>query len=59
MSKLNTKALPTAWLPNQDGFTFVANLKNGTQEIRKVFKNEQGLHMVEGYQDILNWSRIK
>lgn len=58
MSKLNTKALPTAWLPNQDGFTFMANMKNGTIEQKKVFKNEEGLHMVEDYQNIQSWFKI-
>ncbi len=57
--KLNTKALNTAWLPNQDGFVFAANMKDGTTVTKTVVKNEKGLHMVEDFENIVSWSRIK
>lgn len=49
--------LPPAWLPNQDGFRFVARMKDGSERAGKVFKGEHGLYGVTDmpYEDIVSW----
>lgn len=59
MAKINLKALNRANLPNTDGFTFMANMVDGSTQQKTVVKNEHGLHLVEDFQNILSWYRIK
>jgi hypothetical protein len=59
MSKFNPKAISRALLPNTEGFTFMATMKDGSIQRKKIVKDEQGLHDVEDFTNIESWFRIK
>lgn len=52
---------PVAWLPNEDGFEFVAVFWNYSTAIRKIIRDENGHHRIDGTPigDLRGWRMVK
>jgi hypothetical protein len=56
MSKNKLNSL--ASIPNINGFNFIALMKNGEYVISTVIKDENGLHRVVGFNNMIGWMHI-
>lgn len=42
-------------IPNKEGFKFMAVMEDGSQVLSVVEKNENGLHFVKRFSEIVGW----
>lgn len=56
------EAYPKAFLPNKEGYKFIAVLQDGSEHIVSIAKNQHGCHYIVSeieYKDIKHWRRIE
>ena len=44
-----------SYLPNVEGFEFLAIYKNGQQLVQQVKRKESGSHYIDSFNDIAGW----
>jgi hypothetical protein len=56
----NIQELPTKYLPNRDGFMFIAICRDGKRQKCKVIRRSDGIHRVRGvkFDEIVSWVPI-
>ena len=56
------EAYPKAFLPNKEGYKFIAVLNDGSEHVVSIAKNTHGCHYIVSeieYKDIKHWRRIE
>jgi len=51
----NLKMKELALIPNNEGFEFIAVLRDGSEVKTKVFKDNSGLHRFVEFNDTIGW----
>lgn len=52
---------PKAFLPNKEGYKFIAILNDGSEHVVSIAKNAHGIHYIVSelsYTDIKEWKRL-
>lgn len=50
---------PKSHIPNSEGYKILAHFLDGTSQVVEVKKNEKGMHYLEDWSKIENWSFVK
>lgn len=51
------KFYPISYLPNNEGFEFIAIYENGNEKKQVVKKRDNGIHYIDNFKQIKGWRR--